>query len=405
MEIRERKPRGCGCLVAILLIIALAVAVGYATGAIAHVRYVMSGAQERGAEAIDLDLRSSVESELQDRYYAYSQLDEEDRRCYRIMYDAFLTRETRAFPASGEDKLAFIRSCVVADHPELFYVEGARLSTTYNQITELVSDATVEGTYFFDEEEAARRQAQVDVVVSAFLATVPIDAGDYEKAKLAYDYIVRTASYDHEAAASIAQYDGSERAAGQTMDDVFLDGSAVCAGYSAAYQYLLQHMGIQCVQVRGEAEGAGHAWCIALLDGAYYHIDPTWGDPQFVDGGYGGGDDYVNYDFFAVTDADMSATHQADETFALPACTATDDNYYVWEGLMFDWADTGRFGQLVSEAEASGLSAVQVRCANEEAYRGLLDGFVATGDLGYSLSDLEYRYVYDDTLLTITILP
>lgn len=401
----RRKSGAGGCLLAIVLIAALCIGVAFATGALTHFQYVSSGAEERGAEAIDHDLQATVEAELQDRYIAYSQLDEEQRRCYRIMYDALRTREERAFPADGEEMLNFIRSCVVADHPELFYVEGVRLSTTYNSLTELVSDAKVDGAYYLDADESARRQALIDSVVSGFLATVPQDAGDYEKAKLAYDYIVRATSYDHAGARSLDWYDGSERAPGQTMDDVFLDGEAVCAGYSAAYQYLLQHMGIRCVQVRGVANGTGHAWCIAQLDGEYYHIDPTWGDPQFVDGGYGVPDDYVNYDFLAVTDGDIAATHVMDNPFELPRCSATVDNYYAREGLLFDWADAERLGRLVADAEADGSAAVQVRCSNDEAYRGLLDGVVSSGDLGYSLSDLEYRYAYDDAMRTITILP
>ena len=203
-------------------------------------------------------------------------------------------------------------------------------------------------------EQAGAAQSQIDAVVAEFLATIPEGADDYTKAKLAYDYIVERASYDHGAAASLNWYDGEGRAPGQTIDDVFLRSSAVCAGYSSAYQYLLQLMGIQCVQVRGVADGVGHAWCIAQLDGAYYQIDPTWGDPQFLDEEFNVGDDYVNYEYLAITTDDISATHMADGTFAIPLCASTEDNYFVREGLLFDWADAGRFGQLVSDAEATG---------------------------------------------------
>lgn len=399
------KSRAGGCLVTLLLLVALVVAVGYATGAIAHFLYVMSGAQDRGVEAVEQGFESRIEAEFEDRYYAYSQLDEEGQRCYRIMYDAFCSREPLAYPENGDERLSEIRACIIADHPELFYVEGVRFSTMYNQVTELVSSASIEGTFFLDEDETASVQSQIDAVVASFLETVPPDADDYTKAKLAYDYIVKCASYDREGAASLDWFNGEGRAPGQTIDDVFLRGSAVCAGYSSAYQYLLQCMGIQCVQVRGVADGVGHAWCVALLDGAYYQIDPTWGDPQFLGEESIVGDDYVNYDFLAVTTEDMALTHAADETFEVPLCVSTDDNYFVREGLLFDWADTWWFGQLVSDAEASGEQAVQIRCANDEAYHGLLDGFVMTGDLGHHLSGDGYRYTYNDDMRTITVFP
>ena len=162
-------------------------------------------------------------------------------------------------------------------------------------------------------------------------------------------------------------------------------------------------MGIQCVQVRGIADGTGHAWCIAQLDGSYYQIDPTWGDPQFLDEEFNVGDDYVNYEYLAITTKDITATHMADRTFAIPLCASMEDNYFVREGLLFDWADTGRFGQLVSDAEASGESAVQIRCSTDEVFQELLDGFVMTGDLGFNLTDGEYRFSYNDDLRTITV--
>ena len=99
----RRKSKAGGCLVILVLLVAIAVGVGFATGAIAHVQYVLSGAQDRGAEAIDIDFEARIDAELQDRYYAYSQLDSEGKRCYRIMYDAFRTREPRAYPENGAD--------------------------------------------------------------------------------------------------------------------------------------------------------------------------------------------------------------------------------------------------------------------------------------------------------------
>ena len=80
-----------------------------------------------------------------------------------IMYDAFCSREPRAYPENGAERLSEIRACIIADHPELFYVEGVRLSTTYNQVTELVSDASIEGSFFLaDEKEYAKAAETVE---------------------------------------------------------------------------------------------------------------------------------------------------------------------------------------------------------------------------------------------------
>ena len=61
------KSRAGGCLVALLLLVVLVVAVGYATGVIAHFQYVLSGAQNRGVEAIEQDFEARVASEFENR--------------------------------------------------------------------------------------------------------------------------------------------------------------------------------------------------------------------------------------------------------------------------------------------------------------------------------------------------
>ena len=49
----------------------------------------------------------------------------------------------------------------------------------------------------------------------------------------------------------------------------------------------------------------------------------------------------VNYAYLHVTDKDLSLTHSVDDFYASakPACTATDDNYYVKEALYFEKFD------------------------------------------------------------------
>ena len=71
--------------------------------------------------------------------------------------------------------------------------------------------------------------------------------------------------------------------------------------------------------VTGTAKGGSHAWCKVLLDGNWYNIDPTWGDPQFFDSdGQAADYGWVNYDYLCVTDDDLAATHEVDSMYPLP---------------------------------------------------------------------------------------
>lgn len=52
--------------------------------------------------------------------------------------------------------------------------------------------------------------------------------------------------------------------------------SAVCDGYTAAYNLLLRLEGIDCHAIAT----SNHMWSIATLDGVTYHIDATWGESR-----------------------------------------------------------------------------------------------------------------------------
>ena len=83
-------------------------------------------------------------------------------------------------------------------------------------------------------------------------------------------------------------YDWNFRETAFVADGVFNLGSAVCQGYSAAYDLLLRLEGIRCWAVYTD----GHMWNVAVLDGKTVHIDTTWADQ-----GYG-----VEKQYFAMTE-------------------------------------------------------------------------------------------------------
>jgi hypothetical protein len=105
------------------------------------------------------------------------------------------------------------------------------------------------------------------------------DKSDYEISKLIHDRL-----------AAFMSYQSSEN--DQTIYGALVEQEAVCAGYASAYQYLMQKLGYQCVRVIGYVGDEHHAWCMAKLDGEWYHIDPTWGDQTGT----------TNFYYFAMTE-------------------------------------------------------------------------------------------------------
>lgn len=109
---------------------------------------------------------------------------------------------------------------------------------------------------------------------------------DTEKARVYYDWICRNCTYD---------YDAGDKSVSHIPYGLFANGTAVCDGYTGAYNLFLKLEDIPCTALSGN----GHIWTVAELDGQEVHIDTTWGDAG----------DGVDHSFFAMTAARSWSHH------------------------------------------------------------------------------------------------
>lgn len=381
----------------LLLVVVLAAVGAWRLGLVDRVLYMLQ-VEHAQQEVVSVGEQRSADDAGEG--YAYSQLDSDDRVLYAILLDAFSTRTEQACPETSMEDLARIRDCVLADHPELFAVTGVQTNKTTNTGSQIVTSFSVEGQFSCTSEEESIMRQQLEAVAADCLAGLPPGTDDYGKAKYLYEYLVAWIEYDR----GVIGDDGAGSSSGQTAYDALVSGRAVCAGYSHAFQYLLQNLGVPCVYVTGIANGGSHAWCAAFLDGAWYYIDPTWGDPQFV------GDDedaaiagYVNYDYLCVTSADMAMTHVAQSAFPVPDCTSMADNYYVREGLYLESIDLPAVGSIIQDAIARGSSFASFRCAESSVYETLTFALFGEKAIYTYLPGNSCRYVLDDKFLTVKV--
>lgn len=99
-----------------------------------------------------------------------------------------------------------------------------------------------------------------------------------EIARVYFDWICENCVYDSGA---------GEDSISHLPYSLFQRGTAVCDGYTGAYNLLLKLEGIQCTSVFN----AEHIWTSAVLDGTEYHIDTTWADTEKG----------ISYIYFAMT--------------------------------------------------------------------------------------------------------
>ena len=109
---------------------------------------------------------------------------------------------------------------------------------------------------------------------------------ELEKARVYYTWICDNCVYDYQA---------KDDSLSHTPYSLFELGTAVCDGYTGAYNLLLKLEGIDCTAL----SNSSHIWTVATLDGTPYHIDTTWGDSGRV----------INYNYFAMTEEQSRAEH------------------------------------------------------------------------------------------------
>ncbi len=140
-------------------------------------------------------------------------------------------------------------------------------------------------------------QAVVDKIITKNMS-------DFDKAKAIFDYILVNVDYDYDNYLANTIPDASYTALGALKNKY-----AVCAGYAKAFKLLCELAGLECDYVSGTA-GGPHAWNQVKVDGKWYNVDVTWGDPVSKGKAF---DDHSlnNYGYFLISDQLMYKDHTA----------------------------------------------------------------------------------------------
>lgn len=328
--------------------------------------------------------------------YAYETLTDEEKQVYNeITYAIEHRLESITVSTLDEELLDKAHWAVYYDHCEYFWSETYQYEIYTNRKDEVVK-LVFWPTYTMDEEQQVQYQTLIDQEVAEILAEAPVDGSDYDKALYVYRTLIEDNDYDLE----------SEH--NQNIVSVFVNNETVCLGYSYGAQYLLKELGIPCTTIYGMSEDEAHSWNLIQMDGAYYYMDVTWGevsywedvddegvppeegetaDGQHVTPDESSEDETINYCYFGVSDADAAfmAEHQAYDYVPLPECSATENNYFIKEGLYFETWDRHAVGDKIEEAFESGEPNILLKFGSAEVYDQAFDYLIERSNW--------YRYV------------
>ena len=235
-------------------------------------------------------------------YFFYNQLTDEEK----IIYDAMKTvaghpesteyhkrMEIAADPSSDAFKQEVNRAydALIYDHPEMFWLREGSGSFTYYYL-----DSFHLGDQYAVMLQLTEPYQNYQAEMTAFNSAVDSFFSDIDTTQAApwlalciHDKLNSLVSYDWELADAVtdtgsASFDLSYSAYGALVADSRGDANtALCDGYTYAYQYLLQQVGIPVVRVTGQAGKSAddlqpHSWTVISLDGEWYETDPTWDD-------------------------------------------------------------------------------------------------------------------------------
>lgn len=202
---------------------------------------------------------------------------------------------------------------ITLKNPKIMYYKGAEYSLGKFSIW-----------YSRDVEDIKKHQGEIEIIRDKFIKdTIIENMSDYEKVLKVHDYIILNSRYDERLEES-----GTVPPESNSSYGVLALGVGVCDGYAKAMKYLLDGLNIESMIIVGKAKGENHAWNLVNINGEYYHIDPTWDDPVMGDGSQ-----ILRYNYFNLTDDEISKSHSWDRT-KYPVANSQEYNYYNYNDLI-----------------------------------------------------------------------
>ncbi len=219
-----------------------------------------------------------------------------------------------------------LNSYIWYESPELFRMSS--LGYSYSSST---SGSTFSKIYFkgyYTKEQYSQMYDKMVQNADILLEDVKGNKklSELEKALILHDRLALICEYDYQNYLNDSIPQSSFNAYG-----VFCLNTAVCMGYTLAYDYLLDKVGIKSVYCASDK--LNHAWNIIYIDGKPYHTDVTWDDPTYDIPGQ------VTHDNFLLSTEKFKLSHTATDYSTLPADTTYDSFFWQKSSSQFIYHD------------------------------------------------------------------
>ncbi len=279
-----------------------------------------------GAFSIEIDDGDHINAQLS----AESMLLDNEFENYSAL-KSYLTQKLKSseteidvssFNISASD-ITPLRACIYYDIVDAFHVKSFSYYRNVNtgKVTRLVMK------YYLTKEEYEAQLEICDNTAESLIADIKNNSAlsQAEKALLVHDRLIQWCEYDYQ-----NYLNGTIADCSYDISGVFVKGCAVCAGYSHAYKYMLEKMGMTCYLC--DSEALNHEWNIVEIDGQRYHVDTTWDDPVWDMYGR-----VSHNNFLRSTNGIISTGHNTADFNTSPVSTVYDAYYWQNSNAEFQY--------------------------------------------------------------------
>ncbi|MBE6889778.1 MAG: hypothetical protein E7485_07185 [Ruminococcaceae bacterium] len=322
--------------------------------------------------------------------FGYSTLNDDQKKLYVTLCEGIANHESEISISKSlgiteyEFKEAFY--AVVDENPQFFWVSSGYSCTLIGGVV-----TSAKPIYSRTKSEAAAIQPKLEAAAQKIINGALKKDTLFERVLYIHDAVVNGTTYTLKGNESIRGADGP-----------LVNGKALCEGYSDAFSYLCQSIGIQTTGVTGSANGGDHMWTAVKLDGDWYQFDVTFDDPT-------GGEPVCRYTYFGLTTKEMCEDHVIDCNHDVPNCTADEYNYYNAMGITLYTNASTAYNALIKQAAANynkGIYTTEIYCDDgcESSLYSLIKGKSVFTDLkANGCSSNSYKYGYSGNVFFLTL--
>lgn len=290
----------------------------------------------------------------------FEALSEDEKQLYNLLSIGIEKQSSEiSLPGSlavNEDTLLRVSNALLFDQPQIFWYVGKYQYTYFSDVVRSIHPQYKTFAEGFDASLSLMLEHLNNI--HAQMNEQGLDL--LKRERFIHDYICDNSEYN-------------ESLNDQSSYGALVEGKAVCAGLTRAFQLLCLREGMNCYYVSGEAvnsdeANALHAWSVLQLGADYYNVDVTWADQDRIGA--------IFYGYYNVTDEEINSNHTRNEESKLvPACTGTE---YSFENIF------GVNKKLAGVISASGCDTV---INSIEEYKNLLREALIAGGEGESSFD------------------